>query len=124
MGFANARLDASGRCARPLQEVLFTSIVGGLLTEGVVPNGSLLDVGANRGIWACYLASVAPSRTVHAIDPDPRYVRIMKANYGHVSNLRPFNAALGSASLLTDHAHAIRDGMRFFPLSEEATRGK
>ena len=70
----NRKQNATGPCFRPPHEVLLTSIIGGLLVEGRVPPGSIVDVGANRGIWACYYASVAPERNVHAIDPDPRYI--------------------------------------------------
>ena len=124
MGFSDPRFDpVTKRCTRPIQEVLFTSIVAGLFAEGRMPNGSIFDVGANRGIWACYWASVAPDRIVHAMDPDPRYVKIMKAHYNHVANLRPMLGALGSESKETDHGTAASGGMNFFPLSGEAKQG-
>eukprot|EP00966_Prymnesium_polylepis_P140470 3244621-Prymnesium_polylepis.1 len=124
MGFSDARIDpVTRRCMRPIQEIAFTSIISGLFAEGLMPNGSIFDVGANRGIWACYWASIAPNRVVHAMDPDPRYIKVMQTHYSHVSNLQPMLGALSSESAQTDHNHAARGGMRFFPLSSEAQQG-
>ena len=122
--FSGPRIDpVSKLCMRPLQEVLFTSIVSGLFAEGLMPNGSIFDVGANRGIWACYWASIAPDRVVHAMDPDPKYVKIMKAHYSHMRNLQPMLGALGKQSVLSSHRKAEAGGMHFFPLSIDAKGG-
>ena len=40
-----------------------------MFAEGIVPPGDILDAGANRGDTTLFLATVAPQRTVHAIDP-------------------------------------------------------
>ena len=47
-------------------EILFSSIMRGLLVEGNVPAGSLVDAGANTGNKACHYAAAAPERVVHA----------------------------------------------------------
>ena len=46
-------------------EILFSSIMRGLLVEGNVPAGSLVDAGANTGNEACHYAAAAPERVVY-----------------------------------------------------------
>jgi FkbM family methyltransferase len=121
MGVSDPRISrTTGLCTRPPQEVLFTSIVAGLLAEGRLPPGSIFDVGANRGLWACYWASTDPNRTVHAMDPDPYYIQTIRNNYGHIRNLRPMLGALSSRMRHTSYDEAVSNGMRFFKLSKEA----
>ena len=57
------------RYRKPAHETLFNSIVGGMFAEGIVPPGDILDAGANRGDTTLFLATVAPQRIVHAVDP-------------------------------------------------------
>jgi len=40
-----------------------------LLTRGLLPNGSVLDVGAHVGHEACWYSALDPLRTVHAVEP-------------------------------------------------------
>ena len=61
--------DNLNRNRKPSHENLFNSIVGGMFAEGIMPPGDILDAGANRGDSALFYATVAPSRTVRAIDP-------------------------------------------------------
>ena len=50
-------------------------ISAGLLGEGAVPNGSIVDAGAQYGRWSCYYAATAPDRTVRAVDPSHNYTK-------------------------------------------------
>ena len=43
-------------CPKPLAETLLSSIIGGLLLEGRVPNGSVVNAGAARGDFSCFYA--------------------------------------------------------------------
>ena len=48
-------------------EPLLRSLIGGLFAEsGLVPPGSVIDAGANRGEEACYYAERQPQRLVPA----------------------------------------------------------
>ena len=93
------------RCSTPRSEVIFNSIVGGLFREGFVPNGSLIDVGAMEGTFACFYADLAPGRLVHALDPTPANVRHFAMHYGkRYPNLKPMVGALGDRRATLDWA--------------------
>ena len=56
-------------CAKPHNEVLLNSLLGALLTEGLIAPGALLDAGTFNGEWACYIADKFRQRAVYAVDP-------------------------------------------------------
>ena len=51
------------------RELTTNSIVAGLFAEGLVPNGSVLDAGANDGSWACMYGCLDGRRTVIGVEP-------------------------------------------------------
>ena len=67
-------------CEKPNAEGIFNSIIQSLLTENRVPKGDVLDVGANDGQWTKLYACCDKSRTVHAVDPDPRRMEYGRKN--------------------------------------------
>ena len=51
------------------RELTTNSIVAGLFAEGLVPNRSVLDAGANDGSWACMYGCLDGRRTVIGVEP-------------------------------------------------------
>jgi FkbM family methyltransferase len=72
-------MPSEGCCATPSVELVFNGILAGLLLEGRIPPGSLIDAGANSGEWTCLMAPLDRTRIVHAIDP-------LRANVAHVTS--------------------------------------
>ena len=89
--------EARTACHLPPLEVQFNSIVAGLLLAEQRLDGSIVDAGAREGHNACFYAVIAPTRTVHAIEPIRANYRIINKLYSGRSNLRPLLAGLGSA---------------------------
>ncbi len=89
--------EARTACHLPPLEVQFNSIVAGLLFAEQRLDGSIVDAGAREGHNACFYAVIAPTRTVHAIEPIRANYRIINKLYSGRSNLRPMLAGLGSA---------------------------
>lgn len=89
--------NATRRCPDvPSTEPIFNALVGGLFREGAVPKGSIIDVGALEGTFACFYAELAPDRLVHALDPLKSNVDLFAARYARTHpNLRPMVGALG-----------------------------
>ena len=93
----------SSLCPLPNSELLLNTIVSGLLSEGRMPAGSLLDAGAHMGRWACYYATAARSRKVWALEPVATNVEHMRSYYvPSLPNLRPMHGALGSEAKTVD----------------------
>ena len=94
---------ARNKCPLPNSELVLNTIVAGLLSEGRMPGGSLVDAGAHMGRWACYYAAAAPNRVVHAIEPMSNNVEHMGSYYRpSLPNLRPMQGALGDVQRVVD----------------------
>lgn len=89
------RRTRDGRCLKGYHERIFNSIIGGLFVEHLVGPGSLLDAGANTGVLSCYLASLAPDRLVHSIEPLHENVVHIRERYGNLTNIRVIHGGLG-----------------------------
>lgn len=76
-------------------EILLESLMKGFLSDGLIPTGELLDTGAQFGEKACNLATAAPNRVVHAIDPSPKNVAKIQEKFGALPNLRVKAAGMG-----------------------------
>lgn len=79
-------------------EVIFESLLGSIFREeGFLPKeGSVLDVGSQFGEQACHFALLAPSRTVHAMDPSPKNIqKILDSSFGSLPNLKTHVAGVG-----------------------------
>ena len=78
---------------RPDSEPILNAIISGLLNEGRLQEGTIVDAGAFNGEWALWMAARWPARTVRAVDPLEHNVRKigMKAS----SNLKTLCSALG-----------------------------
>lgn len=63
--------------------------------------GDLLDVGANIGIMSTHLSSRFPTCKVHAIEPMPDNLEVLKRLVGARSNVRIYDNAVG------DHAGQV-----------------
>ena len=77
-----------------LTRVIFT-------TSGLLLPGSVVDCGAHSGGEACLYATLAPERTVHAVEPLVANLNAIRRTYGSITNLKPFFGALGSSDRLT-----------------------
>jgi FkbM family methyltransferase len=97
---------------KPPYEVMLNSIVAGLMTEGNIPNGSIVDAGAQYGRWACYYAAIAPTRVVHAVDPNPKWVAHMRQRYTlrKLPNLQALHGGLSNQSSSVYSRAAARGG--------------
>ena len=89
------RRTRDDRCLKGYHERIFNSIIGGLFVEHLVGPGSLLDAGANTGVLSCYLASLAPDRLVHSIEPLHENVVHIRERYGNLTNIRVIHGGLG-----------------------------
>ena len=89
-----AKYAATARCPYPSShEVTFNIIVSSLFRDNQIPPGDVLDVGAHNGTWGCMYACFDQSRTVHAIDPNPKLVDAMECTH---HNFKPHNAAVSN----------------------------
>jgi hypothetical protein len=60
------------------------------------PDGTVIDLGANVGIFSVYAASrLVPHGRVIAVEPDPRCFEILARNSSQLRNVSPMQAALG-----------------------------
>ena len=88
--------DHSKSCGST-HEKFFFQILQGLLTEGRVPPGSIVDAGANDGTEACILGRTAPERIVHAIEPLAQNVELIRTRFATLAtNVHAFLGALGA----------------------------
>lgn len=78
-------------------EIVLESLLGSLLAESnLIPPGDILDVGAQFGEQACHFATLAPERSVYALDPSPEQANGIVKKFGaHLSNLIVINAGIG-----------------------------
>lgn len=82
--------------------------------------GTLLDVGANVGTYAAYLARVAPTATIHAFEPHPRTFAHLESRVAGMP-ITAWQAALSDkAGTTTLYDHAARDGSTQASLSQPA----
>lgn len=78
-------------------EVLFRSLLAGLLREGYgLGEGAVLDAGCQAGHEACLFAVSSPERHVHGLDPSSINIASARRSYGGCSNLQLRHAGLGS----------------------------
>jgi len=86
-------------CMLSPHERLFSFLISEIIVSGMLsPGSSIVDCGAHKGGEACLYASLAPARTVHAIEPQGTHISKMKRQYNgsYLPNLRPLKGALGS----------------------------
>ena len=84
-------------CMLSRHEGLFSFLISEIIVSGMLSPGSIVDCGAHSGGEACLYASLAPARTVHAIEPQGMHISKMTRQYGsYLPNLRPLKGALGS----------------------------
>tara|TARA_Y100000996_G_scaffold289292_1_gene228527 strand:+ start:410 stop:1234 length:825 start_codon:yes stop_codon:yes gene_type:complete len=73
-----------------------------MLREGLVLDGDIVDSGAHTGAGACWLACIAPSRQILAVEPSANNIDYMMRTYKnatfHLSNMHVIHALLGSRS--------------------------
>ena len=110
-------------CAlKPPFETILNSVVGGLLGEGTaIPNGTIVDAGAKFGRWSCYYAATAPDRIVHAVDPDERNIKHMRARYTRrrLPNLRPLHGGLSNESSSSYSSRAAAGAPKIYTPSRD-----
>jgi FkbM family methyltransferase len=65
-----------------------------LLKDG---NGDVLDIGANIGIMTVHLSKKLPNSTVHAIEPIPDNISVLKRIIGHfgLTKIKVYETAVG-----------------------------
>lgn len=92
-----ATLTPPASCGITGHETLFAFLISEIIVSGMLSPGSIVDCGAHQGGEACLYASLAPARTVHAIEPWGMHISTMKRQYGsYLPNLKPLQGALGS----------------------------
>jgi FkbM family methyltransferase len=106
---AELSLQRQHVCPAPDHEPLLHSLVGGLLLEGLVPNGSAVDAGANSGEESCFYAELQPQRVVHAVEPVAANVQFIKKTWvARLPNLAVLHGGLGSKNRFVRSAEASR----------------
>lgn len=96
--FRGAERNREPQCPLMFTEFVFHSIVSSILSSELLPPGVIIDAGANDGSDSCVYADLAPTRTVHAIDPLPQNVRSIERYARTRPNLRPFRIGLGNVT--------------------------
>jgi FkbM family methyltransferase len=82
-----------------------------LLKDG---NGDVLDIGANIGIMTVHLSKKLPNSTVHAIEPIPDNISVLKRIVGHfgLTKIKVYETAVGeeegSVSMILPHQGKTR----------------
>ena len=64
-------------------------------------NGSVVDAGANMGIFSIFAAVKHPATTIYAFEPTPRTFAALKENTKHYPNIKVFNFGLGDKNELS-----------------------
>lgn len=117
----------SSRCLTSPHEPLLLHLVKGLFMHGAIPNGSVVDCGANTGGEACFYATLAPHRIVHAVEPLEPHVHTIEALYGNRKNLIPMHGALGSkernVSLRLGKGSSMLRGIEQAPAQNQKSAG-
>ena len=78
-------------------ELILNELIRSIALEGLIPEGSVIDAGANQGQDTCAFASMMPTRTVHGLDPLQRNIASLKELCGSNPNVRPLLGGLGAA---------------------------
>jgi FkbM family methyltransferase len=64
---------------------------------------TIVDIGANVGLFALYMLMTTVAGTIHCFEPAPASIELLKRNIGHMSGVRIYPVGLtdhdGSASL-------------------------
>lgn len=78
-------------------EIIMESLLGSFFQQiNFIPEGNVLDVGAQFGEQACHFALLAPNRIIYALDPSPKQVNEIQTKFGtHLPNLKVMNAGIG-----------------------------
>ena len=99
---------------RPRGRLPASAVVKGLLQEGRLPLGSIIDAGANTGTEACYYASLDSSRIVHAVDPLLHNVEAVRRRAWQLPNVKPLLGGFGAERkvLRTPEAKNLRAGQQ------------
>ncbi len=99
-------------------------------------NGTVIDIGANIGLFTLFVRSEAPDATVFAFEPSPAAFRALQANCaGYGPNLTAINAGVGerrgeatltcyekSSVFSSFHANAVEDGQAIRAVAENVAR--
>lgn len=86
------------RCQTSPYEPRLLALVAALFNGGAIPDGSVVDCGANTGGESCFYADLAPQRLIHAVEPLQAHLDSLNRTYLETrSNIRPLRGALGSA---------------------------
>ena len=88
-------------------ELILNELIRSIALEGLIPEGSVIDAGANRGRDTCAFASMMPTRTVHGLDPQQHNIASLQKLCGSNPNVRPLLGGLGAAEQ-TLHVPASR----------------
>lgn len=79
-------------------EVLLSFLLSSILKEEdglLLPEGTILDCGAQFGEQGAHYAVSSPHRKVISMDPSPKNVQLMKDRYGSLTNLEIRHGGLG-----------------------------
>jgi len=92
----------------PKTEFIINAITAGLVHEGLMPPGSILDIGANDGVTSCFYARLDPSRTVHALDPvRANALSVMRLASMGFPNLKGKHGAMGAVETVMSTQVAV-----------------
>ena len=89
-------------CALSMWEPKFRTYLRAIFeTPGLLPEGSIVDCGAERGGEACWFADLAPNRSVIAVEPLPHNIdSVRKVAAAGRPNIVPLHGGLGSVGRL------------------------
>ena len=118
------------RCRLPTFEPIFTSILGGMVAEGRVPAGSVLDAGAHTGNLVCYLGRLMHMNGTifFAVEPLRRLFVELTSRYGACGGVVLARLGLGERATRLDPGSAaaawdsVGDGL--VGLTSEAIQGQ
>ena len=86
-----------GSCQTTAFEKRLTSLTAALFADGSIGAGSVVDCGANEGGEACHYASLDGNRTIHALEPLPSNIKLVRRYVTTYPNIEVTQVALGSA---------------------------
>jgi FkbM family methyltransferase len=102
--------------------------------RGIVPHPqTVLDIGANIGLFSLWAARCFPSTTIHAYEPNPRITPFTQENLERVNGVTLFKEAVGaeigfasvtdnSESRLCQFTPGASEGIRVIQLQEAINR--
>jgi FkbM family methyltransferase len=78
--------------------------------ELIKDNGTVVDAGANAGVFSVFAATKHPHATIYAFEPTPSTFEALKENTKHYPNIKVFNCGLGEKNEMSTIVSAAHSG--------------